>query len=131
MIQMLVCLLIFTSTHSFMTILPFLTKSHVYECADESLTGWSKCQKKQICGDHTLKYGTDFRIMQESKIPSDTYFKTENWITDFNLFCTESYVIGSFGTCIFIGMIFGFVVFLPLSDKYGKLKFIIGGVIVS
>ena len=46
-------------------------------------------------------------------------FSYHNWMTEQNLFCKNDFLIGSFGSCYFIG--FGFMgILLKFSDNYGR-----------
>lgn len=47
-----------------------------------------------------------------------------NWMTDHNLYCKDSFVIGLFGSVYFVGLAIGGFI-LKLSDTYGRRNIII------
>jgi len=54
-----------------------------------------------------------------------------NWMTSYDMICTDPYVIGLFGSMFFTGMALCSPILPSLSDKYGRKWFFVGCLVVN
>eukprot|EP00347_Sterkiella_histriomuscorum_P005881 403354919 len=77
---------------------------------------YQSCSREEICGSRN---SINYRIDQTNE------YSLQNWITQLDLTCTDSFKISLFGTLDFVGQLISSIVMPPIADKYGKKYFTI------
>jgi MFS family permease len=68
---------------------------------------WSSCTKEKFCGHPDVEFKVDY---------SNT-LSLHNWISDYDMHCSDKVAFGLFGSLFFIAVVVGCLVLTPLSDK--------------
>ena len=81
---------------------------------------FSYCSREQMC-EQQMELGIydDFKY----EIDWNSTYSLKNWIGKLGLECSETYVIGLFGTLEFLGQLFACFVYPPLADYCGRRIF--------
>ncbi|CAI2368137.1 unnamed protein product [Moneuplotes crassus] len=88
--------------------LPLVELFPQFQCYDSSSKEYTNCDRLQACESHnwTINWNEERSI--------------HNWITEMNLYCAEKWKIGLFGSMYYLGSLLGTIVFINLSDIYGR-----------
>ena len=88
--------------------LPLVELFPQFQWYDSISGGYTNCDRLQAWESHNWTVNWD----EERSI--------KNWISDMNLFCTEKWKIGLFGSMYYFGSFLGSLVFINVSDIYGR-----------
>ncbi|CDW82898.1 organic cation [Stylonychia lemnae] len=93
-----------------------------YQC--EFNNEWQTCTRQQMCEQ---RQNPTFNW----KIDEGNNRSLNNWVQKFNLHCSDSYIIGLFGSIDFLGQLIASFIFPPLSDKYGRRIIVVSGMVLQ
>lgn len=109
----IVLILTLACSYFILIALPFLLLPPSFRCFandGSDLSGYD-CVPSNFCTDKNIR---------AEKIPSRTTFT--NWMTDFDMICSNPQVLLGFYLLIFTGLVIGGLFLAPLTDKFGKKK---------
>ncbi|CDW77336.1 organic cation [Stylonychia lemnae] len=90
-----------------------------YLCKQEDMS-FDYCTREQKCD---FQMNMDIEQDFQSEIDWNSPYSLRNWIMKLGLECSETYVIGLFGTLEFLGQLFACFVYPPLADYCGRRIF--------
>ncbi|CAI2368258.1 unnamed protein product [Moneuplotes crassus] len=88
--------------------LPLVELFPQFQCYDATTGGYTNCSRQEACDSHNWAINWE----EERSI--------KNWISDMNIYCIEKWKIGLFGSMYYFGYLLGSIVFVNVSDMYGR-----------
>ncbi|CAI2363436.1 unnamed protein product [Moneuplotes crassus] len=94
------------------------------ECKDLTLQTFEPCEVEDICN------GSDIIDRDLWRVDYTDSKSFHNWMTDLELYCHSDFMIGLFGSMLFLGFALSGIG-LKQSDRFGRKNTILGGILIS
>ncbi|CAI2365422.1 unnamed protein product [Moneuplotes crassus] len=107
-----------------------LLKMPGFECRSDVSKPFERCERENICRAEQMIDRNLWRTDFEGGGLDNSEVSFHNWMTDQELYCLDSYMIGLFGSAYFLGYALNGII-IKQADRFGRKKIIIFGSIIQ